>query len=92
MYSIYMNIQEEQNIFLVIEEIEVIKEKKVLYTEAQKRATMKWREKNRLQYNEYMRPQRKKFYEENRETVLLKKSNKYFWNKESKRLRDILID
>ena len=87
-----MNIQEEQNIILVIEEIEVIKEKKVLYTEAQKRATMKWREKNRLQYNEYMRPQRKKFYEENRETVLLKKSNKYFWNKESKRLRDILID
>ena len=85
-----MFIQDEPHIFLVIEEN--IKEKKKLYTEAQKRATMKWREKNRLQYNEYMRPQRKKFYEENKENLLIKKSNKYFWNKECKRLRDILIE
>ncbi len=85
----------EKQIFIDLftkELIVVEKAKKSLYTEAQKRAIYKYRDNNRAEYNEYMKPIRKKYYEKNKDILLMKIANKYLLNKELKVFRNILID
>ena len=80
-----------ENKELIVKDFVIVKKRK-LYTEAQKRATYKYREKNRAQYNEYMKPLRKNYYEKNKDELLMKKANKYLFLKELKTFRNILID
>ncbi len=72
-------------------EITETKEKKVLYTEAQKRAIYNWRNKNREAFNVIMRPHRKKYYEDHKELLAQKKSYKYYYHKELKIFLNILL-
>lgn len=50
-------------------------------SEAQKRASKKWREKNREKYNAYMLPLANKYYNNHKEEVLEKKLQYYEDNK-----------
>ncbi len=67
------------------------------YTEAQKRATYKWRENNKAELKEYSREYYKANYSKNREKLLL---NKQIWyskrkdcdyNQECKKFRRIQL-
>lgn len=50
-------------------------------SEAQKRASKKWREKNREKYNAYMLPLANKYYNNHKEEILEKKLQYYEDNK-----------
>ena len=75
------------NEFIVIETGNIIKEKKTLYTETQKKAIYKWREKNREKYNEMMKPYKEKYYYSNKEKI----AGKYQLKKEMIKFRNILL-
>jgi hypothetical protein len=76
-------------------------------SEAQKRATKKWRDKHREKYNTYMLPMATKYYNNHKEEVLEKKQqyyednktaikertlNRYYLKKEIQIFMNILID
>ena len=67
------------------------------YTISQKKAIMKWRESNSVNWNEYMKEYQKKNYSKNREKMLLQKQIWYEkkkscdFNEECKRFRKILF-
>ena len=90
--NITLNITELPEIVVEEENIVLVMTKKSLYTPAQKKASMTWRAKNRLEYNEYMKPHREKYYKENKDMLSIKKSLKYFLKKELEIFRNILID
>jgi hypothetical protein len=54
-------------------------------SEAQKRATKKWRDNHREKFNAYMLPLATKYYENNKELVLEKKKQYYEDNKSAVR-------
>ena len=62
-----------------------------MYTEAQKKASYKWREKNKETYNSYIAEQMKKQYEKNKEEKLKKNAQYQLVKKEFRRFLDILI-
>lgn len=62
------------------------------YTEAQKKATYKWMEKNKEHHLKYARDYERKRYENNREKKIQKVLDKYFFKKELKIFLKILID
>jgi uncharacterized protein with NRDE domain len=62
-----------------------------MYTEAQKKASYKWREKNKESYNIYIAEQMKKQYEKNREEKIKKVSDRYFVKQEFRKFLNILI-
>ena len=51
------------------------------YTIAQKRATLKWRENNREEFNEYMLQKNKEYYNNNLEERRRKRMEKYYYDK-----------
>lgn len=59
---------------------------------AQKKAIKKWRDTNREQYNEYQLQISKRYYENNREKVLEKKSKEYLLKKQCKIFMNILLE
>jgi len=56
------------------------------YTEAQKQSIMKWRDNNKEEYNIYMNEYHKKFYQSNAERLRKRRMDKYYFQKEWKRL------
>lgn len=62
------------------------------YTEAQKRATYKWREQNRERVYELNKPLQQRYYLENKEKCSIESKLRYQYKKECKRMRDILFD
>ena len=63
-----------------------------MYNEIVKANIMRWRENNREHYNEYMLEINKKNYYNNQEHFKKKRMERYFFEKECKRLRNILFD
>jgi hypothetical protein len=53
------------------------------YTQAQKRATYKWRDNNKEEYNEYMLKLNMKYYFKNQEERKKKRMEQYYYNKEN---------
>ena len=63
------------------------------YSEAQKRATYNWVEKNRRRVNEYHNNYSKfKYYEDHKEERREYARKNYRYKKECERLRNILLD
>jgi len=56
------------------------------YTEAQKRAIMKWRNKNKERYCSYLREHNTVVYKAE------ERSKRYYWAKEAKIFKNILLD
>ena len=89
-----MNDIKEKLIFIDLftkELIVVEKVKKSLYTPSQKKAIYKYRENNRAEYNEKMKPYKAKYYESHKDAINEKKREQYFLEKEMKRFRNILF-
>ena len=63
-----------------------------MYNEIVKANIMRWRENNREHYNEYMLEINKQNYYNNQEHFKKKRMERYFFEKECKRLRNILFD
>lgn len=65
-----------------------------MVTEAQKLSTKRWREKNREKYNEIQLKYSTKYWNENKEKVLLQKKDYYerSFKKEQRRLFRILLN
>jgi len=61
------------------------------YTEAHKRATDKWRQNNREEYNVLCRVSYKNYYERNTERVRQQKLDRYFVLREFEIFRRILL-
>ena len=61
------------------------------YTEAQKRATYKWKAKNLEYVNEKRKEYNLKYCEKNREMYKINASKYYFLNKEMAIFRNILL-
>ena len=59
-----------------------------MYDEQKKKAIMKWREAHKDEYNEYMR---EIFYTKHSQKIKQKRMEKYYLEKEFKRLRNILL-
>jgi hypothetical protein len=57
-----------------------------------KKSIDKWRESNRLVYNEYMNAQMKLYYERNRAKCNLRRARNAKYKNECLRLRNILLD
>ena len=51
------------------------------YTSAQKKATLKWRENNKQEFNEYMLVKNKEYYNNNVEERRKKRREKYYYDK-----------
>lgn len=62
------------------------------YTEAQRKATYKWRETHKEHHLQIARDYERKRYENNREKKIQKVLDKYFFKKELKVFLKILID
>lgn len=63
-----------------------------MYNEIVKANIMRWRENNREHYNEYMLEINKKNYYNHQEYFKKKRMERYFFEKECKRLRNILFE
>lgn len=63
------------------------------YTEAQKKATMKWREKNKQKYRDYIHSYiiTSGYYEINKPKFARSQDKVQAFRRESKRLRNILL-
>jgi hypothetical protein len=69
------------------------------YTEAQKRASKRWVEKNQERIKEYRKVYfcyrdtdfRKEFYEKNKEVIKKRALDRYYYKKECERIRCILL-
>lgn len=61
-------------------------------SEAQKKASKKYRESNKERYNDYMREVSRVYYESHRDEVLERKKKIYAYKKEAKTLRNILLE
>lgn len=59
--------------------------------EQNKKAIKNYLDKNREKIYEYNRPRSHKYYQENSEILKIKRINKYNFEKECKRLRNILF-
>jgi len=64
---------------------------KINYTENHKQSIMKWRNSNKEKYNEYMKGYNNDYYHEHGDIFRKKRMNKYYFQKEAKRLCSILI-
>lgn len=64
---------------------------KSYYTEGQKVSIMKWRISNKEKYNEYMKGYNVDYYHEHGDMFRKKRMDKYYFQKEAKRLCSILI-
>jgi hypothetical protein len=62
-----------------------------MYNEKQKLSIMKWRENNKDDYNKYMLEINTRKYYSNQEHYQKKRLERYYFEKECKRLRNILI-
>jgi hypothetical protein len=62
-----------------------------MYNEKIRLSIMKWRENNKEEYNKYMRDINTKSYYSNQEHFQKKRMDRYYFEKECKRLRNILI-
>lgn len=58
-----------------------------MYNDKIKKTIYKWRESNKDKYNELMREHNKKYYDAHKK----KKSDRYYFNKECQRFRNILL-
>ena len=61
------------------------------YTKNQKKSIMKWRSTNHEQYNTYMNSYHKEYYQLHAETFRKNRNDKYKFQQECKRLRNINI-
>ena len=61
------------------------------YNEGQKQSIMKWRATNKSEYNDYMSEYHKKFYAKNVERLRKKRMDIYYFQKEWKRICEILF-
>jgi hypothetical protein len=61
-------------------------------TEAQKRATQKWRATHRQTYNKYQLDLTKKYNQKNADKIKEYNRNKYLYDKQCKIFRNILLD
>jgi hypothetical protein len=68
------------------------KKRKRTYTDAHRRAIYKWREAHYDQFREYERGISKVIYQKNAEKAKLYAKNKYWFEKEATRLRNICIE
>ena len=71
--------------------MESIDSKSKYYTLGQKQSILKWRRQNYEKYNEYMNAYHKDYYQEHAEAFRAKRMEKYYFQKEWKRLLDICI-
>jgi hypothetical protein len=62
-----------------------------MYNDKIKKTIYKWRESNKDKYNELMREHNKKYYDKHKEQQIKKKSDRYYFNKECQRFRNILL-
>ena len=62
-----------------------------MYTKAQKKATMKWIDRNKERWNELCKEHSKTYYENNKETVQRKMLGRYYLKKEMELFRKILL-
>jgi hypothetical protein len=62
------------------------------YTEAQKRATLNWRIKNKEKFNLYMKSLAYDYYHSHQEIRSVINAKNYLYKKESRIFRNILID
>ena len=62
-----------------------------MYTEAQKKASYKWRENNKESYNTYMAEHMKKQYEKNKDQKNKINLQRYYVKQEFKKFLNILI-
>ena len=61
------------------------------YTEAQKKATYKWREKNRDLWNEARKEYNQTYLNKNRDKYRMNATKYYYLHKEMKLFREILL-
>lgn len=64
---------------LPIEEVKIVYSS---YTEAQKRANKKWREKNKERFQKYQLKYSRSYYEENKEKIRKRNLERYYEKKE----------
>jgi hypothetical protein len=64
---------------LPIEEVKIVYSS---YTEAQKRANKKWREKNKERFQKYQLNYSRSYYEENKEKIRKRNLERYYEKKE----------
>jgi hypothetical protein len=62
-----------------------------MYSLAQQKASMKWRENNKEKWNELSRENMKTYYESHKEEKRIKNLNHYYLKKEMKLFRNILL-
>jgi len=62
------------------------------YNETQRANIMKWRKNNKEKYNEYMLVVNTKNYYTHQEHFQKKRMERYYFEKECMRLRNVLID
>lgn len=62
-----------------------------MYSIAQQKASMKWRENNKDKWNELSRDNMKIYYEKNKEQKRIKNLNHYYLKKEMELFRNILL-
>jgi FAD/FMN-containing dehydrogenase len=62
-----------------------------MYNDKIKKTIYKWRESNKDKYNELMREHNKKYYDEHKEQRIKKNLDRYYFNKECQRFRNILL-